>query len=57
MMQALDLLWLVKGTFQDEVTLNSEEINPVAIATIVNLVEGFMVDLKTFFSLTNTTCT
>jgi len=30
MMQALELVWLAKGTSQDEVTLNSEEIKPVA---------------------------
>ena len=34
MMQALELMWLAKGTSQDEATLNSEEIKPVAIAII-----------------------
>jgi len=36
MMQALELLWLAKGTSWDEVTLISEEIKPVAI-TIIKL--------------------
>ena len=34
MMQALELLQLWKGISPDEVTLNSEEIKPVAIAII-----------------------
>ena len=34
MMQALELLWLVKGMSLDEAMLNSEEIKPVAIAII-----------------------
>ena len=41
MMQALELLWLAKGTPRDEATLNSEEIKPVAIAIIeLRLSEG-----------------
>jgi len=34
MIQALELLRLAKSTSPDEVTLNSEEIKPVAIAII-----------------------
>ena len=34
MMQALELLHLVKGTFKDETTLNSAKIKPVALAVI-----------------------
>jgi len=34
MIQALKLLWLVKGTPPDEAMLNSEEIKPVAVAII-----------------------
>ena len=34
MMQALELLWLAKGTSPDEVMLKSEEIKPVAKAII-----------------------
>jgi len=33
-MQAMELLRLAKSTSPDEVTLNSEEIKPVAIAII-----------------------
>ena len=33
-MQALELLRLAKSTSQDETTLNSEEIKPLAIASI-----------------------
>jgi len=41
MMQALELLWLAKGTSLDEAMLNSEEIKPVAIAIIkLRLSEG-----------------
>ena len=41
MMQALELLQLAKDTFRDEVTLNSEEIKPVALAIIeLHLSEG-----------------
>jgi len=41
MMQALELLGWQKGTSPDEVTLNSEEIKPVAIAIIeLRLSEG-----------------
>ena len=40
-MQALELLQLVKGTFRDEATLNSEEIKAVAILIIeLHLSEG-----------------
>ena len=34
MMQALELLWLVKSISQDEVMLNSEEIKPVTLPII-----------------------
>jgi len=34
MMQALELLRLAKGTSWDEVTLNSEEIKPIALALV-----------------------
>ena len=41
MMQALELLWMAKGTSPDEGTLSSEEIKPVAIAIIeLHLSEG-----------------
>jgi len=34
-MQALELLWLAKGTSWDEATLNNKEIKPAAIAIIM----------------------
>ena len=41
MMQALELLRLVKGMSPNEATLNSEEIKPLAIASIeLRLSEG-----------------
>ena len=41
MMQPLELLWLQKGTSRDKLTLNSENIKPVAIASIkLSLSEG-----------------
>jgi len=41
MMEALELLWLAKGTSQDEAILIIEEIKPVAISIIeLHLSEG-----------------
>jgi len=47
-MRALELLQLAKGTSRDEVTLNTEEIKPIALAIIeLHLSE----DLKGFWAL------
>ena len=40
-MQALELLWLTKGTSWDKVTLNNAKIKPVALLVIeLRLSEG-----------------
>ena len=51
MIQALELLWLEKCMSWDKVTLNSEEIKPVAIAIVkLRLSEGISKSVSQSFS-------
>ena len=48
-MEALELQRLAKGTSLDEVTLNSEQIKPIALAVIeLRLSEGTSQSVKNF---------